>query len=76
MRLIFLTAALFIYLLPVSNCQTDWTYSSLSQKKRSMGAVAIGSKVWFAGGEYILWNDINQCERILNPIHLILSFHY
>jgi len=52
MKLMFLTAALFICMLHESYCQTDWTYSSLSHQKRSMGAVAIGSKVWFAGGEY------------------------
>ncbi len=71
MKQILLTTLLFIYLLPVSNCQTDWTYSSLSQKKRSMGAVAIGSKVWFAGGEYDIKVGHSTWKHFLDTIEIV-----
>jgi len=70
MKQILLKTLLFIYLLPVSNCQTDWTYSSLSQKKRSMGAVAIGSKVWFAGGEYYVKNGNGAERHVIDTVEI------
>lgn len=46
--------ALFLLCLPWLNSygQDDWVYNTLSQKKRNMGVVTVGSTVWFAGGEY------------------------
>jgi len=70
MKLILLNTLLFIYLLPICNCQIDWTYSSLSQKKRSMGAVAIGSTVWFAGGEYYVKKDNGQERHFIDTIEI------
>jgi hypothetical protein len=32
--------------------QNDWVTNKLSQEKRNMGVVSVGSTVWFAGGEY------------------------
>ncbi len=76
MKRIILITTLFISVLAGGYGQNDWVYSSLSHQKRNMGAVAMGSKVWFAGGEYNI-NKGHGIERhFIDTIEIVDTKDY